>query len=368
MEGVQRLLVRKSSKIEEWDFWTSEDFKEHIERDPENVSLRIRYSISLLPSPLTLKDLRKRVSVTPAITALANALQTMPESEDLWMLYLELYVKNPSAKDGDVRDMFENGLCYLPECLGLWWRYVAFEQEYSRAEALLKRMLITFVSDKCELKDPILRSSTVLSIAAQLAKLYADTGCNTDLARAFLSTFLFSKEASDVTTFSSDKTPKEAKNYVLPLSLTWASRMLTLQDLAIAWLIYIHFFYHGHIPFSVFHAHPHSYLVRDELFLIKWDAGGMSVRDAVQAPSGAEMSWFKQLFQNCLDSWGSIELGDDASANMAYMAILRNYVSFIELRSKPARVSRFLSGLIECRIVDIDIMLLQPFEDVSNCF
>ncbi|KAI9326178.1 hypothetical protein BDR26DRAFT_149979 [Obelidium mucronatum] len=146
----------------------------------------------------------------------------------------------------------------------------------------------------------------VLSITIQLMKLYMHHSDNSETARFFMAIFLRCKDVGELERFSSAPGTSSTRMngaFIPPLRNTWAAAVLTYRDLSKAWLAYFHFLYHGSLPRSLFLSYPHDYLIRDELFLIRWDAGVATGAQNATTPSGTEMAWFKQIFQNCVQSW-----------------------------------------------------------------
>ncbi|KAJ3066826.1 Zinc finger C3H1 domain-containing protein [Podochytrium sp. JEL0797] len=321
-------------------------YKDLIALEPLNVERRIQYAESLLPDSMSLKELlRTHKGITPCVNVLAEALPTNRDSEDLWLMYVELYMKR--AGDQDVRDIFEQGVAFVPESLALWWRYFVWETAFEAKEKVLKRMLDKFGGGECAAMDALVRSSTVLAVVVQLVKLYVGNSDSTDAARAFMSLFLMTKDVQELAKFSpTTYTSRLASGTYLPaFATTWVSTVLNFGDLARAWLIYLHLLYHGTIPDSVFLAYPNNFLLRDEFFMIKWDVSSITATSK-NTPSGTEMTWFKQMFQNCVSSW---RLAIPASASdtesprraeflVAFLAIIKNLHACLEVTSSAKRV------------------------------
>ncbi|KAI9326409.1 hypothetical protein BDR26DRAFT_135396 [Obelidium mucronatum] len=308
LQGLQSAVDGEKPKVERYyDIpLAAQDYESMIARDPTNIHLRIEYAASLLPSgPLSTKELLKtHKGISEAINILGEALQANRESEDLWICYLELYMKR--AGEEDVRDMFEQGIGFLPGSLVLWWRYFVWEIEFERKEKVGRRMLISFTGDEGHIRDPVLKSIMVLSITIQLMKLYMHHSDNSETARSFMAIFLRCKDVGELERFSSAPGTSSTRMngaFIPPLRNTWAAAVLTYRDLSKAWLTYFHFLYHGSLPRSLFLSYPHDYLIRDELFLIRWDAGVATGAQNATTPSGTEMAWFKQIFQNCVQAW-----------------------------------------------------------------
>ncbi|KAJ3114317.1 Zinc finger C3H1 domain-containing protein [Physocladia obscura] len=348
LKGIQRVCDGEKAKFERY-FEIPLEESEHkamIERDPKNVSLRISYAHSLLPSMLSAKEFRKtNKDIVACIDVLVEAVEQINNSEELWMFYIELYMRR--AKDDDVRDIFEQGLGFIPNCVAFWWRFFLWEIDVDAKETLLKRMLFKFLDDDC-LIDSCLRSSTVLAVVVQLAKLYLDYDVQKKSGRVFLHTFLGARKFLDIEKFSSNS--RADKNSLHPFTEYLHCKVLTVSDLAKIWLIYLHLTYHGTLPTGIFYNYPYDHLIRQEYFLLKF---GKDIANAIHTPSGVDMIWFKQLFQNCIHAWDVyVEECSSAfheKASVPYLAIFKNYVEFISLRSKSSRVERLVSNAIESK-------------------
>ncbi|KAJ3381034.1 Zinc finger C3H1 domain-containing protein, partial [Entophlyctis sp. JEL0112] len=353
LQSLNRIVNNEKPKVERYYDapLAPAEYKALVERESKNVSLQLEYATSLLPENLTMKDLRRsNKDVNNCIDILCEALQENPESHDLWLFYVEFYSRR--ANSDDVRDIFEQALDFIPDCIPLWWKYVLWEVEKKERERILWRFLMVVVGGQKIQKRQ--KSRTILAVIMQLANFYSQNFERKNLQRLFLSAFLIAEDLKEVqdmfVALPEDLEDIVFKSYLPPLSECFVSTILTAEDLSLLWLIYIHFLYYGHIPWNVFAPYPYDFLIRTDYFLIKFNS---EISSALNTPAGIDIVWFKHLFQNCVDCWGvfvdAMDEDGKREYEIPYLAVVKNFVAFITVRSKPSRVSRFLGAALQER-------------------
>ncbi|KAJ3342677.1 Zinc finger C3H1 domain-containing protein [Entophlyctis luteolus] len=353
LQSLNRIVNNEKPKVERYYDapLAPAEYKALVERESKNVSLQLEYAASLLPENLTMKDLRRsNKDVNNCIDILCEALQENRESHDLWLFYVEFYSRR--ANSDDVRDIFEQALDFIPDCIPLWWKYVLWEVEKKERERILWRFLMVVVGGQKIQKRQ--KSRTILAVIMQLANFYNQNFERKNLQRLFLSAFLIAEDLKEVqdmfVALPEDLEDIVFKSYLPPLSECFVSTILTAEDLSLLWLIYIHFLYYGHIPWNVFAPYPYDFLIRTDYFLIKFNS---EISSALNTPAGIDIVWFKHLFQNCVDCWGvfvdAMDEDGKREYEIPYLAVVKNFVAFITVRSKPSRVSRFLGAALQER-------------------
>ncbi|KAJ3295780.1 Zinc finger C3H1 domain-containing protein [Borealophlyctis nickersoniae] len=292
-----------------------------LKENPKNVALWITHAASCLPSPLSLDALSK--ASTKVLNALSRGLEQNRTSEDLWIMYLEIYGRRETETEEEIREEFERAIGFLPGCLRLWWRWFSWEKTDGGKVRVLRKMLEAVLTGGSTM-DVTTTSRSLLSAVLQLAKVCCDAG-DIDDARRWLYTFLTAKSTSKIIDydFASDASTDAPSP---PIPKTLANGLLTKEDLAIGWLLYIHLLIFRRLPPETFYMYPHHYWVKIRLFEIRWGANGVWRESLDEAES---------VLHHLVSTWDSAATDD---AKYPYVAILRNYCSFmVELREHSSR-------------------------------
>ncbi|KAJ3333106.1 Zinc finger C3H1 domain-containing protein, partial [Gonapodya sp. JEL0774] len=218
-EGLRKVLRGESAKSSR--YYSDSDYERVISRRPQDSHLWLEYALDSLPSPLTVETLGSSSSkqFTKTLSLLTRALQTNRTSEDLWIVYLDLYAHR--AKEVDTRE---------------------------------------------------LRSRTITDAVVCLATVYVNLGEAT-MAALVIRNLLFGKTIEEVFDRTSDASSARVNNSN-SIASSLSVELLTPSDLCALWLLYFHLRWFGSIPIGMLGSPPNKFVVSGEPFLILWRKAG----------------------------------------------------------------------------------------------
>ncbi|KAF9414852.1 Zinc finger C3H1 domain-containing protein [Podila epigama] len=309
------------------------DFMSRLLDDTANEELWVEYFKSVLSFA---PEESKETTLSEARNVLADALQILPKSENIWAMYLDVFC--PLGCEEEVREMFEEALLFIPRSKLLWWRYYTWEKGMKRVLVLDRMLLLAYTStSECKryeqrtaisnvISDPIPdevsteESHFMLDIVLQIIACLTRGGA-AEAAKVWMQTFLTCQQWSSVkpsvNSFARCDQEWVGEDMIEEISLTLAVKILTPTDHCILWLAYLHLIWFNDLPSEMFHDSPNDYLFIERFFTIHWSLKEQFSQDV--------------SLQNIVHS---ILLGltfhfVDVGVRPAVVAIIKNYVGFL---------------------------------------
>ena len=350
IQGLQKMLRGKSEDTARYyDSQTTEsEFESIIKKNPSDTQSWLKYAISLLPK-LTQESLEKESNnLHKSLNILSRALRLNRFSFQLWYLYTELYVWR--GKPEHVRKIFKQALAFIPNDLDIWWRYYSWEAEHKFKKELLGKLMIELLKNE---KPPEYdRSGQILSVLLQYVLLDLKKG-GFESAEECINMILAAKTVSDVTT--------NQYQAFESLQNTFAYQVLSSQHLALLWLFKCHLVYFGRLPDCCFRKTPYEYLVKDDLFLIRWELASRKLSADQIQNLHSTLKFIAGSFESLVTKNGEDPL------SKAYSALARNYFEFekVVLKKTNTDIGKSVEVAVKQHPEISELWLIRSFYLVS---
>ncbi|KAF9085227.1 Zinc finger C3H1 domain-containing protein [Mortierella sp. AD031] len=300
----------------------STDYETLLEDDPSDAIIWAEFAMHELSASTGDPD-EFDEQVRKSLGVLSRALSSLPTSETLWGLYLDLHSRY--GTELETRTMFEQCLQYVPQSRLLWFRYYLWEKGSDERIFVLDRMLQVACQDPAEGADPVIRSRFIVDVVLQIVKNMVKDGI-VEAAKNWTQNFLTcttweSVRPSSLSYAQLDDVWLE-QDMVEDISSTLASRLLTPKDLCILWLAYVYLIWFHELPSALFYQYPNDYLSDDSFFVIQWP-----VTEETEQESDLH-SIVHEIFL------GLTVYFVDCDAQLPVIALLRNFVGFLMSRGQ----------------------------------
>ncbi|KAG9064118.1 Zinc finger C3H1 domain-containing protein [Linnemannia hyalina] len=298
------------------------DYEAMLTIDTSNASIWAEFAMHELSSALNNPDMFDE-RLRKALSILSRALGTLPTTESLWALYLDLYARY--GTELETRAMFEQCLQYVPQSHLLWFRYYLWEKGGDERVFVLDRMLQMACQEQTEVADPAIQSRFIVDVVLQIVRNMVKDGI-VEAAKNWMQNFLTcttweSVRPSSLSYAQLDDVWLE-QDMVEDMSSTLASRILSSKDLCILWLAYVYLIWFHELPTALFHHYPNDYLSDDSFFVIQW-------------PVTEELEQETELYSIVHEIFlGLTVYFVDQDARLPVIALLRNFVGFLMSRGQ----------------------------------
>ncbi|KAJ3163577.1 Zinc finger C3H1 domain-containing protein [Geranomyces michiganensis] len=318
VNGLRALIDKEKPKHARYyksGVLSEDDLQAAALANPKNVSAWVEYAVSVLPANLALNDLAPGTPLlNKPLNVLSRALQENRDAEELWAFYMELYGRVGTRSDA--RETFEQAVRFVKGGWTMWWRWCSWEKEVAAKIDIMHKMVAAILAGSYESKQAIL-----LDASLHLTKLYIDDGRLED-GKAWLRAFLTATSSSMLTKLPTTSNASLSQSLpTVTVSDTVASAFLESEDLSLAWILFFHLEHFGSLPHQVFHTYPYAYLVRRQMWEIKWMQWVAPMNDE------AYVTLTVAAFRRVLKTWN--HHGGRQSAH-AYIALERNMSSFLK--------------------------------------
>ncbi|KAL7746737.1 Zinc finger C3H1 domain-containing protein [Sorochytrium milnesiophthora] len=309
LQGLERLLNGRPKATRYWEAPMGVEVCEAaVKADPKNELLWLRYAIECLPdhpSPTLLADSSK---INKSLSVLAAALETLPQSYNLWRLYLELSLRRNS--EDEVRTDFENCLQRVSDVGVIYWLYISWEPELPRRHLLYETWLQQLVQTNT--------SNSRIIVDVLLNRLYdGHVAEQHEQTSAYLWKFLTATPQT-MESFAST-TPATSAN----LRSARCADLLDATDVWLLWSVYLYLAQYEDLPTRhlIFGDGPHRYLSRKRFYLIHWPA---DVKPHVYTVSEALRTQWVQRFSPSTQEH-----------RVCFAAVLHSHVAIMIAIGKP---------------------------------
>ena len=275
-EGLQRLLEGKEpSPSRYWQCPTRPESAEQIEReDAHNIAMWMALVQDQIPKPLTLKILTSDDTKTRNfLHTLTRALNHNRNSRELWNLYLGTYSRRDNLPDEDCREEWESAVGFCPQALEIWWGWVLWEKGTNGKVRVLKKLLAMLFDDGLERGaglDPDVRSHAIMNAILGLARLIFEVG-REEGGREYMFRCLMARRVEELPEMGVERQENEPEDLEI-IEDSVLGRFLGKRQVTFLWIVYLHAVWFGSLPEGIWHAYPHSYLLKEEMFGIIWEA------------------------------------------------------------------------------------------------
>ncbi|KAF9137339.1 Zinc finger C3H1 domain-containing protein [Mortierella sp. GBA39] len=298
------------------------DYETLLTNDTSNATIWAEFAMHELSSAVNNPDMFDE-QLRKALSILSRALGTLPTTESLWALYLDLYTRY--GAELEIRTMFEQCLQYVPQSHLLWFRYYLWEKGSDERVFVLDRMLQMACQEQTEVADPAIQSRFIVDVVLQIVRNMVKDGI-VEAAKNWMQNFLTcttweSVRPSSLSYAQLDDVWLE-QDMVEDMSSTLASRILSSKDLCILWLAYVYLIWFHELPTALFHHYPNDYLSDDSFFVIQW-------------PVTEELEQETELYSIVHEIFlGLTVYFVDQDARLPVIALLRNFVGFLMSRGQ----------------------------------
>ncbi|KXS15277.1 hypothetical protein M427DRAFT_70122 [Gonapodya prolifera JEL478] len=292
---LQKALRGDSTKSSR--YYADSDYERGVLRNPQDAHLWITQAFESLPFPLTMELLEDRSSrvFSKSLNVLTRALQANPTSEDLWVVYLDIYCHR--AKENDARGMLETSIQQAPTAYRCWWRYIGWEKDVESRKRVVERLYRVSLSERTSSSD--LRSRTITDAAIKLSKLQLDSG-NADVATRIVANLLLGKTVPEILDFNNDVLSPKRVVSISAFAASLSSSLLVASDWTMLCLLFFHLRWFGAYPAAVFGSPPLDFVVDRVPLLIDWrKAPQRSFQDSYLVQTTGQLfysivEWFRQ--------------------------------------------------------------------------
>ncbi|KAI1293241.1 Zinc finger C3H1 domain-containing protein [Mortierella claussenii] len=297
------------------------DYERLISRNPLDASIWIEYALADLSNKGSEEEMDQYIRQSLCI--LSRAVVAHPKSEDIWSLYLELYMYLGS--EAETRHMFEEALQYVPDAQLIWFRYHLWEKSRDERVYVLDRMLERACQAPREADDEASRSRFTLDVVLQIIKNMVSENF-VETAKNWTQNFLIctsweSVVPSSLSYAQLDDVWRE-QMMVENIAETLAARLLTANDLCVLWLAYLYLVWFHELPDQLFLDLPNHYLSDNTLFTIQW-------------PKTEEPEQESDLHSIVHDIFlGLTSYFVDCDAVPSTVATLKNFIGFLMARGQ----------------------------------
>jgi len=162
------------------------------------------------------------------------------------------------------------------------------------------------------------RSRAILEAAVQRSQVYMNMGAK-DVARQWLASFLTATAVEEIIEFDFISSQTNT-DMMPPIGETAVGRLLSQEDLSLAWLIYLHLLRFETLPGQVFCEYPFQHHLRSTPFAIKWALSALNETNITIILDHLVRTWDVPL---------------DPKDSVPYSLILRNHCEFNLTLAKP---------------------------------
>ncbi|KAJ3054646.1 Zinc finger C3H1 domain-containing protein [Rhizophlyctis rosea] len=326
-DGLQKLLEGKEpSPGRYWQCPTRPESAEQIEsEDAHNVALWMALIQDQIPKPLTLRTLQSNDMKTRTfLHTLTRALHYNSTSRELWNLYLGTYSRRDDVKDEECREEWESAVGFCPLALEIWWGWANWEKGTNGKVRVLRKLLAMLFDDDLERGaglDRDVRCHAILNAILGLARIVYEVG-KEDGGREYLLRCLLARsveEFPDVGGESGENGLEDLEGF----EDTLLGRCLGKEKVSFLWNVYLYAVWLGRLPECIWHAYPHAYFLKDEMFGIVWGA-------AMEESDGTAEK--KQTIVHILEKLSELlapSPDDTPESCRAYAVLIRNYARFL---------------------------------------
>ncbi|KAF9431873.1 Zinc finger C3H1 domain-containing protein [Entomortierella beljakovae] len=249
-----------------------DDFERLVQSDPSNEILWIEYAICHFSLPSIEEiDGVEDPSVHNALTVLSRALRLHPTSENIWGLFIDLYMRY--GGELETRQMFNQCLSYIPEAQLLWFRYFLWEKNRDDKVYVLDRMLEVACRKPRGSNSDTEFSRFTLDTVLQIVKTMVSENF-VESAKNWLQNFLTCDEWESVAPSSLSYAQTDdvwvEQDMVENIATTLASQLLEPNDHCVLWLAFVYLIWFHELPDQLFFDSPNNYLADNALFVIQW--------------------------------------------------------------------------------------------------